>query len=81
MAGVWPIQEARNKLCEVIREALERGPQVITRRGVKTAVVLSYAEYRKTLLSQGSLSEFFRDSPLVGVDLDLRGDTGPTCRA
>ena len=78
MTGVWPIQEARNKLYEVIREALERGPQVITRRGVKTAVVLSYAQYRKTLLSQGSLSEFFRDSPLAGVDLDLKRDTSPT---
>jgi antitoxin Phd len=75
--AVWQLQEAKNKFSEVVQEAVECGPQVITRRGVKTAVVLSYAEYRKTQLSQGSLSEFFRDSPLVGVDLDLQRDTSP----
>ncbi|HEY0606465.1 MAG TPA: type II toxin-antitoxin system Phd/YefM family antitoxin [Herpetosiphonaceae bacterium] len=77
MARVWQLQEAKNKLSEVVDEALSHGPQVITKRGVETAIVLSYADYRKLLLNQQKLSDFFLESPLVGVDLDLSRDTSP----
>jgi antitoxin Phd len=74
MVRNWQLQEAKNKFSEVVDEALKVGPQVITRRGVETAVVLSYADYRKMLLGRKSLSEFFQESPLAGLDLDLRRD-------
>ncbi len=77
MARVWQLQEAKNRFIEVVEEAIRHGPQVITQHGVETAVVLSYAEYRRLLLGAKSLSEFFRQSPLVGVELDLRRDTSP----
>ncbi len=77
MARVWQLQEAKNKFSEVIEEAVRHGPQVITKHGVETAIVLSYAEYRKMLLGRKKLSEFFRQSPLVRVELDLRRDTSP----
>lgn len=73
--GVWQIQEAKNKLSEVIDHALEQGPQIITRRGVEAVIVLSYQEYRKLVSSQRKLSDFFRESPLAGIDLDLGRDT------
>jgi prevent-host-death family protein len=69
MNSVWQIQDAKNKLSEVISLALTQGPQLITKHGEKTVVVLSYAEYEKMRKSQGKLSEFFRASPLAGVDL------------
>jgi prevent-host-death family protein len=75
MVRTWQLQEAKNKFSEVVEEALKHGPQVITRRGIETAVVLSYAEYRKLALSQKKLSDFFRESPMAGVDLDLTRDT------
>jgi prevent-host-death family protein len=74
MGRVWQLQEAKNKLSEVVEEALQNGPQVITRRGKEAAVLLSYEEYRKMLLQQKKLSDFFRESPLVGVELDLTRD-------
>jgi antitoxin Phd len=77
MTRMWQLQEAKNKFSEVVEEALKHGPQVITKRGVETAIVLSFAEYRRLLLSQQKLSDFFRESPLVGVDLDLTRDTSP----
>jgi antitoxin Phd len=77
MRHIWQLQEAKNKLSEVVEAALNDGPQVITRRGADTAVVLSYADYRRLLLSQKRLSEFFRESPLVGVELDLTRDSSP----
>ena len=75
MTRTWQLQEAKNKFSEVVEEALKHGPQVITRRGVETAIVLSYAEYRKLALNQKKLSDFFRESPLAEVDLDLSRDT------
>lgn len=77
MSRLWQLQEAKSRLSEVIDEALREGPQVITRRGVETAVLLSYAEYQKMLSSQSKLSDFFRQSPLVGAELDLSRDTSP----
>jgi antitoxin Phd len=78
MARVWQLQEAKNKFSEVVEEALNHGPQVITKRGVETVIVLSYAEYRTMLLNRKKLSTFFRESPLVGVELDLTRDkSGP----
>jgi antitoxin Phd len=69
MNGTWQIQDAKNKLSEVIAQAIKQGPQLITRHGEKTAVLVSYSEYEKLCKSQGKLTEFFRTSPLAGVDL------------
>jgi prevent-host-death family protein len=72
MARVWQLQEAKNRFSEVVDKAIKHGPQIITKRGVETVIVLSYAEYRKVILNRKKLSDFFRESPLAGVDLDLR---------
>ena len=74
MGRVWQLQEAKNKLSQVIEEAVTRGPQIITRHGVETAIVVSYAEYRRMTARRGKLTDFFRESPLVGIDLDLTRD-------
>jgi prevent-host-death family protein len=74
MARMWQIQEAKNKFSEVVDKAIKHGPQIITKRGVEAVIVLSYAEYRKAMLNQKKLSDFFRESPLAEVDVDLRRD-------
>lgn len=78
MARAWQLQEAKNKFSEVVEEALKHGPQVITKRGKETVIVLSYSDYRKIMLAQKKLSDFFRESPLFGIDLDLTRDKSPT---
>lgn len=70
MAKSWQLQEAKNQLSEVIQLAVDKGPQVVTRHGVETAVILSIADYRK-LNTPTNLVDFFRRSPLVGLDLDF----------
>jgi len=72
MKHVWQLQEAKNKFSEVVESALSHGPQLVTKRGVEAVVVLSYKDYRKLLASPKPLSEFFRQSPLAGIDLDLK---------
>jgi antitoxin Phd len=76
MKHIWQLQEAKNRLSEVVEDAISHGPQIITKRGVETVIVISFKEYRRMMASQKKLSKFFRDSPLAGVDLDLKRDTG-----
>lgn len=45
--GSWQLQEAKAKLSEVIDTAEKDGPQIITRRGVETAVVVPIHEWRQ----------------------------------
>lgn len=77
--GKWQLQEAKNRLSEVVRKAREEGPQVITLRGDEAVVVVAAEDYRKLARRpKGTLVEFFRKSPLAGVALDLTRsrDTG-----
>ena len=74
----WQLQEAKNRLSEVVRKARSEGPQVITLHGADAAVVVSTQDFGRLSRPKGKLVDFFRKSPLVGVKLDLkRGkDTG-----
>jgi prevent-host-death family protein len=74
MPKIWQLQEAKNKFSQLINEALAKGPQVVTRRGEEVVVIISREEYGRLKKSQSSLLEFFRQSPLVGVELDLERD-------
>lgn len=78
MPAEWPLQDAKNRLSELVNRAIERGPQTITRRGQPAAVVLSVEQYRRLTASSDDLVTFFRKSPLVGVELALERsvDTG-----
>ena len=75
----WQLQEAKNRLSELVRRAANEGPQVITLRGDDAVVVVAAGEYaRLARKRQGSLVEFFRKSPLNAARLDLTRsrDTG-----
>jgi antitoxin Phd len=74
MAKIWQLQEAKNKFSEVVNEALPKGPQYVTRHGEQVAVILATREYQRLQKAKPTLSEFFRRSPLVGIDLDLEQD-------
>lgn len=77
MISSWQLQEAKNKLSQVVEEAIKSGPQIITRRGKEVAILLSVEEYRQLKASDEKLSDFFRQSPLVGLDIDLERDKSP----
>lgn len=78
IAKVWQLQEAKNKLSAVVEEATRSGPQVISRRGVEAAVVLSFADYSRLVKPKRGLVQFLMGSPLRGSGLDLSRskDTG-----
>ena len=72
----WQLQEAKNKLSKVVREA-QKEPQIIMVRGEEKAVLVSAERYRE-LTRQGSFVSFMQASPWADVELDLTrsGDTG-----
>ncbi|MEW5983139.1 MAG: type II toxin-antitoxin system Phd/YefM family antitoxin [Acidobacteriota bacterium] len=80
MQGRWQLQEAKNRFSELVETTLRAGPQVVTRRGEDTVVVVPIETYRALTRATGSLVEFFAKSPLRGAKLSLArdGDTGRT---
>jgi prevent-host-death family protein len=67
----WQLQQAKNRFSEVVKKALRDGPQIVTKRGIETVVIMSVEEYKRLNRPQSDLAEFFRNSPLRGADLDL----------
>jgi prevent-host-death family protein len=70
----WQFQEAKAKLSEVIKEAVKDGPQEITVRGKTTAIIISIDEYNNLINPKNSLIDFLQNSPLYGVELDIKRD-------
>jgi len=70
----WQIQEAKNKLSELIDRALSEGPQVITRHGVEVAVVMPFAGYKRLMARKQRLGDFFMASPLHKSGLVIERD-------
>jgi len=76
--GVWTVAEAKAKLSEVIDRACASGPQTITRNGRTAVVVVAVAEWERKSRRQGSLADFFGESPLRGSGLTVdRPADGP----
>jgi antitoxin Phd len=74
--GRWSLQDAKNKLSEVVNAAADGVPQVVTRRGVETAVVISYAEYERLREQQRrpvpALTEYLLEMPAASEEDELQ---------
>ncbi len=73
----WQVQTAKARFSELFRRARTEGPQLITRQG-KEGVVMIADEHFERLIGKAnqpkSLLQFFRESPLVGLDLSFDRD-------
>lgn len=47
----WQLQDAKARFSEFLDAALRKGPQVVTRRGVETAVMVPIEEWRRLQLA------------------------------
>lgn len=45
--AAWQLQEAKARFTKFLNTALKKGPQVVTRRGVETAVLVPIQEWRR----------------------------------
>ncbi len=43
----WKLQDAKNRLSELVDKSLSEGPQIIMRRGKPMSVLISFEDFRK----------------------------------
>jgi len=75
--GPWQIQTAKARFSEVFRLARSKGPQRITRQGKEGVVMIADEDYEKLIGKSHQpkdLWQFFRESPLVGLELEFERD-------
>ncbi len=78
MKDQWPLQEAQDRLEDVVEQAVTSGPQKIMEQEQAVAVVMSVDEYKRLTKPTTSLMDFLMNSPLrgSGIDLERNTDTG-----
>lgn len=79
-SATWQVQTAKARFSELFRRARTDGPQRITRQGKEAVVMIAGEDYDRLIgksKQPKSLLQFFRESPLVGLELDLERDPDP----
>lgn len=74
MGNVWQLQEAKNKFSKIVEKARHEGPQIVTKHGKESVVVLSVEDFRKIVKPKFDLLRFMQNSPLAGISLDIKRD-------
>lgn len=71
----WQLQDAKARFSQLIEDTIEKGPQVVTRRGVDTAVVVSIEEWRKLNDEKGLTWKdlLLAEGPRFEIPLPRRG--------
>jgi antitoxin Phd len=73
----WQINEAKSRLNELILSAQKEGPQVITRHGTDTAVVLPIEEFHKLEAAKPDFRAYLLSGPKVETfDIESPRDLG-----
>lgn len=44
---VWPVQDAKARFSQMLEAAVREGPQIVTKRGVETAVLVPIEEWQR----------------------------------
>lgn len=78
-ASTWQLQDAKNRLSEVVRRS-QSDPQTITVRGEPSAVVLSMATYQALTGPRTSLLDVLRRAPEPLADILADRDPDQTMR-
>jgi antitoxin Phd len=67
----WAVQDAKAKFSELLEACVNNGPQIVTKRGAETAVLIPVAEWRrlqaaaKPTLKQLLLSDMARTELVI----------------
>jgi antitoxin Phd len=70
----WQVQHAKARFSEFLNQTLKKGPQVVTRRGVETAVLVSIEEWRRLQRStKPNWKSVLLEGPRFDIPLPERG--------
>ena len=72
--ATWQTQEAKARFSELLDAAEKKGPQVITRRGVETAVLVPIREWKASKPQDTrTLVEVLQSGPQFEIPIPPRG--------
>lgn len=67
----WQVQDAKQRFSELVRKAVDEGPQVVTRHGEEVAVVISVETYRELSGIDNDFKAFLLSWPeATGLELE-----------
>jgi prevent-host-death family protein len=61
----WHLQDAKNNFSKLVQAAIKDGPQTVTLRGARAAVVVSAEEYDRMTKRKLSLAEYILNGPVI----------------
>ncbi|NOU13665.1 MAG: type II toxin-antitoxin system Phd/YefM family antitoxin [Methylococcaceae bacterium] len=68
---IWPVQDAKARFSELLDACVHEGPQVVTRRGTETAVLVPIAEWKRLNHSARPTLKDLLMSDVGRADFDL----------
>jgi antitoxin Phd len=70
----WPVQDAKARFSEFLEAAVNEGPQVVTKRGHATAVLVRIDEWERLQAAQPSLKGLLMlAEPHLDYEVPARG--------
>ena len=79
MAVTWQLHDAKQRFSELVRRAIEEGPQTVTRRGKDAVVVISATQLDRLIAGGDDFKDFLCSAPDLDA-LDLRREDAPARR-
>ncbi|MBW1689792.1 MAG: type II toxin-antitoxin system prevent-host-death family antitoxin [Deltaproteobacteria bacterium] len=76
MKTIWKLQDAKSQFSKVVEEALHKGPQYVTRRGIEAVVIISTKEYEELTSHKPSFKDFLLSCPKLeeGFEFERQKD-------
>ncbi len=73
----WPVQDAKARFSEFLDACVANGPQIVTRRGAETAILVPMAQWKRmSSAAKPTLKELLlSDVDRADFDLPERGKT------
>jgi len=69
---MWKLQDAKQRFSELVERALHQGPQVVTRRGLEVAVLVSMEQYKRLLAQRRDVKQYLLGAGPDFGELDLQ---------
>lgn len=71
MKTSWKFQDAKARFNQVVDDAINLGPQYVTRRGEEVVVILSAQEYQRITSARPTFKEFLLKCPKIDDDFEF----------
>ncbi|AWK15482.1 type II toxin-antitoxin system Phd/YefM family antitoxin (plasmid) [Candidatus Fukatsuia symbiotica] len=72
--NTWPVQDAKARFSELLDACINEGPQLVTRRGTETAILVPITEWKRlSKAARPSLKSLLLSNEHTDIELPQRG--------